>query len=284
MTTTSRSGCTFRIITFFLAAILSGCIDSAFLPSKANFGYEVEKGTEYHDVFLRTSDDVQIHGRFLRAVGYPKGTVLVFHGNAQNLSAHLKTVSWLPRDGYHVLMIDYRGYGYSTGKPGFPQVFQDLYAGFQWVSGNPQTAKLPLFLMGQSLGAALGAYFVGHDTDVRARLSGVILDGSFGSYRGLAREKMGESWLLWAFQYPASLLITDEYDPEGVIQNISPVPLLILHSPEDNIIPYRFGEALYRKARQPKGFIRTEGRHLETYLYPDYRQKIVDFLDQTRIR
>jgi alpha-beta hydrolase superfamily lysophospholipase len=53
------------------------------------------------------------------------------HGNAQNISAHIHSVHWLPKQGYHVYLIDYRGYGDSTGKP--TGVIDDINTGFTWL-------------------------------------------------------------------------------------------------------------------------------------------------------
>jgi uncharacterized protein len=261
-----------------LALSLSGCTNFIFQPDRFTYYTPRELGLDFYDVFLKTPDDIQIHGWFLKAKGVAKGTVFVLHGNAQNLSSHVLSISWLPGAGYHVFIIDYRGYGDSFGKPNIPGAILDIKTGFMWLNENPEVQQRPLFLLGQSLGAALGVYFVGNDPEVKQHLSGVILDAGFSGYRTIAREKFADFWLTWLFQYPFSKLFSDEYDPEDFIAKISPLPVLIMHSKEDRLVPFNHGKRLFEHAGQPKFFIETEGGHIDTFRFNRYRQDFLDFM------
>ncbi|MBD9461403.1 alpha/beta hydrolase, partial [Pseudomonas sp. PDM05] len=101
---------------------------------------------QYRDVTLTTADGVRLHAWWLPAkAGVPlKGTVLHLHGNGGNLAWHLGGSWWLPEQGYQVLLLDYRGYGLSEGKPSLPAVYQDLDAAFSWIDTAAETQHQPL--------------------------------------------------------------------------------------------------------------------------------------------
>ncbi len=283
MKTLSLPGAIFRLAGKITALIalslsLSGCTNFIFQPDRFIYHTPGELGLDFHDVFLKTPDDIQIHGWFLRAKGVAKGTVFVLHGNAQNISSHVLSISWLPGAGYNVFIMDYRGYGDSTGEPNVPGAILDIKAGFMWLNKNPEVQQRPLFLLGQSLGAALGVYFVGSDPEVKRHLAGVILDAGFSRYRTIAREKFDDFWLTWLFQYPLSQLFSDKYDPEDFIAKISPLPVLIMHSKEDRLVPFNHGKRLFEQAGKPKFFIETEGAHIDTFRFNRYRQDFLEFM------
>ena len=121
-------------------------------PGKANL--------QYRDVTLTTADGVKLHAWWLPAkAGVPlKGTVLHLHGNGGNLAWHLGGSWWLPEQGYQVLLLDYRGYGLSEGKPSLPAIYQDIDAAFGWIDKAPETQGQPLIIPakpGRCTGGAL---------------------------------------------------------------------------------------------------------------------------------
>jgi len=263
-----------------LAWLLSGCTNYIFRPNSNVYHTPKELQLNYYDVFLKTPDNVQIHGWFLRAKGPSRGTVFVLHGNAQNISAHVMTISWLPASGYNVFIMDYRGYGNSTGTPSIPEVFLDIKTGLIWLNNNLEVQEKPLFLLGQSLGAALGVYFVGNDSDAKKRFSGIILDASFSRYQIIAKEILSENWVTWIFQYIFPEFLSDKYDPEDFIAKISPLPVLIMHSKQDRIIPFNHSKRLFKQAEEPKFFVETEGGHIETFRYAHFRREALEFMSR----
>ncbi|MDQ5984607.1 MAG: hypothetical protein CSYNP_00302 [Syntrophus sp. SKADARSKE-3] len=263
-----------------IALCLTGCTNYFFQPDHYVYHTPTELGLTFHDVFLKTPDDVQIHSWFLRAKGIPKGTVFVLHGNAQNISSHFTSVAWLPASGYHVFIMDYRGYGDSTGTPDITMVFLDIKTAMTWLFKMPDVKQMPIFLLGQSLGAALGVYFLGTDPDVKQNLAGVILDGCFSRYRMIVKEKMAESWLTWSFQDAFALFISDKYDPEDYIAKLFQLPILIIHSQGDRVVPFHHGKLLYEQAREPKLFIESEGGHIATFRYERCRRDLLKFMSR----
>src|SRR5690606_2248170 len=98
--------------------------------------------------------------------------------------------------------------GRSTGKPDIAPALMDVETGYHWLTQYPHTQHIPLFILGQSLGGALTITFAAQQMpDLKKQVAGIVVDSSFASYRGIAREKLGQFWLTWAFQYPLSWLV-----------------------------------------------------------------------------
>jgi hypothetical protein len=258
--------------------LISGCASAFFHPDRIFYNSPREFGLKFRDVFITAPEQIQLHGWFLPAPIDPKGTVFFLHGNSQNISAHINSVYWLPEAGYNVFLLDYRGYGDSSGTPTIPGAISDIKIGFTWLERHKAVQNKPIFLLGQSLGASLGIYFVGTIPDVKSSLHGVILDASFSSFRLIAREKLSGFWPTWPLQYPISLLITEKYDPEDYVQNIAPVPVLIMHSNEDEVVGPSHSQRLYELAVEPKFYAQTQGRHIDTFKYYEHRKTVLNFM------
>ncbi len=267
-----------RLTLAYVALALAGCSGAFFYPDRWIRRTPDQLGLIYHDVWLQTPDKVKLHGWFLDAPDQPRGTVLFLHGNAENISTHIYSVAWLPAEGFQVLLLDYRGYGQSEGEPRLPEVLIDVDTALRWLERRPGVQGKALFLFGQSLGASLAAYYVGARRDIRQRLSALVLDAPFASYRALARQKLGDFWLTWPLQYPLSLLITDRYSPIHNIANISPLPLLVVCSRNDTIIPAAHTLRLFEAASEPKELLLINGPHIGAFIYRDHQEKLLRFL------
>ena len=126
------------LISGFLVIVLAGCIERMFFyPDSATYTTPAQLGVRAEDVQIVTADGSRLHGWFLPAVGNAKGTVLHLHGNAANVSNHLPLVSWLPARGYNVLMVDYRGFGRSQGKPSLDGIVDDAAAALAYLRTRP---------------------------------------------------------------------------------------------------------------------------------------------------
>jgi hypothetical protein len=156
-------------------------------------------------------------------------------------------------------------------------VLQDVAAGFDWLAREPAAQGLPLFLLGQSLGAALGGFLVGSDPAVRSQLRAVVLDAGFARLRWIAREAAASSWLTWPLQWPASWSMPDDYDLLDRVGGISPVPLLLIHGTQDDIVPYRHAEALFSVAQPPRFLLRYDGPHIGSFQDEAIRETVLRF-------
>ncbi len=237
-------------------------------------------GLEYQDVTLKTEDDLMLHGWFLPAKGETKGSIYFLHGNAENISTHLHSVYWLPEMGYQVFLIDYRGFGLSEGTPDLPGALNDVKTGFNWLIKQQSVSDKPVFLLGQSLGASMAIYFAATDDTAKNHLSGVISDAAFTRYRDIARHVADQTWLTWPLQYPVSWSVVRQYDPIDYIGSLSPIPLLLIHSQDDVIIPFKYSIALFETAAEPKTRIETKGLHSMTFNNPQNRWVLLNFFEK----
>lgn len=235
-----------------------------------------------------SSKNNKIHGWHIKSkLRESLGTIIHFHGNAQNLSAHIWFSHWMTNYGFDLIIFDYSGYGFSTGNPNQNQLVRD---GFNVVKWSVQSTKIikPIFILGQSLGGRIAITSlnqIGTQFDISGNIGGIILDSTFNSYRDLARMKLSEFWLTWPLQYPLSWLVSDEYDPNLMTQKISEVPLLAFHSNHDPVVPINAGMDLYKQFTGSANIeIMQESGHTlaltENPQFKQNRKQIVNFLCQ----
>lgn len=272
-------GMTRRAITLMLLLIffLSGCTDLFFQPMRQHIRSPKDISLIYENLYVEVEQDIKLHGWFLPAQ-QSKGTVIFLHGNGENISTHISSVHWLPAEGFNVFLFDYRGYGKSSGSVSLNASIEDTQKVIYFIRRREDVRDKKLFLFGQSLGGAIAinALSVGNFQGI---INALIVDSSFSDFRRIAREKLSLSWLLWPFQYPLSWTIAGNYDPEEVIANISPIPILIIHGTADKIIPFHHSMRLFLAAKYPTEFWEIpNGKHIKFVLNQTYRKRLVDYL------
>lgn len=226
-------------------------------------------GLAYEDVYLETEDSESVHGWFVPAQN-SRYTVLFFHGNAGNISGRLETIDLLHELNLNVFIIDYRGYGKSSGRPTEKGTYRDAEAAWNYLKEQRGIPIDSMIVMGRSLGAAIAA-----DLAARIQPAGVILESPFTSVPDMAAELY--PWI------PARRLARFSYPTEENISKIKS-PLLIAHSESDEIIPYEHGQLLYEKANQPKTFLDLQGGHNDGFLATGnlYRERLNIFISNLK--
>jgi len=208
-------------------------------------------GLEYEEVTLQTIDNVTISGWYIPAK-HEKGIILFCHGNAGNISHRLDSISIFHNLGLSVMIFDYRGYGKSGGNPSERGTYLDAEAAWNYLVEVKQKSPDRIILFGRSLGAAIAA-----DIALKKIPAGLILESSF-----LSVPEMGKKHYPWI---PVNYLSKYYYSTKDRIKSIT-CPKLIIHSPDDEIVPFEHGKSLFEKAVQPKEFLQIKGGHNEGFL------------------
>jgi fermentation-respiration switch protein FrsA (DUF1100 family) len=262
-----------------LFLLTTGCTSLFFQPQKELVDNPIAKLFLPEDVFFKTPDGLTLHGWLFKARD-SRGSILVLHGNAQNLSTHVNSVLWLVQEGFNVFIFDYRGYGKSEGKPTVQGVHVDAEAALETLLTLPGVDKEKIAVLGQSIGGAVAVYLVAN-SPYKQRVKALIIDSVFSSYRLIAREKMAGFFITWPFQYPLSFLFSDYYSPVKWINKVYPVPILILHGAKDRIVPVHHGHILYDAALQPKEFVETAAPgHIRAFADEEVRKNVAAYLSR----
>jgi fermentation-respiration switch protein FrsA (DUF1100 family) len=211
-------------------------------PAEVNLAYE--------DIRLVTSDNLKLHGWY---VPHPesRATVLFFHGNAGNISHRLHTLLIFHRLRLSVLIIDYRGYGQSEGKPTEQGTRLDANAAWQYLTQQRKISPDQIVLFGRSLGATVAA-----ELATRHRPAALIVESAFTSVPDIAADLY--PWL------PVRWISRFSYNTREYLRQVS-CPVLVVHSKEDDIIPFTHGQTLYQAVDGNKDLLILHGGHNEGF-------------------
>ena len=205
-----------------------------------------DAGLVYEDVHLTTSDNIGIHGWFLPHEN-PRATMLFLHGNGGNISHRLEKLAMYHQMGLAVLIIDYRGYGLSQDSPSEQGTYLDAEAAWKYLSGNKSLPADKIIIYGESLGGAVATWLA-----LQHQPGALILESAFTSVMD-----MGKHYYPWL---PIRWISRIRYPTLDRIKQVH-VPLLIIHSPMDDIVPYAQGQELFAAANEPKSFLEITGDH-----------------------
>lgn len=207
-------------------------------------------GWEYEDVRLPVAGQVT-HGWYI-PLEDARGTVLFSHGNAGNIADRLESVELLRRLRVNVLLYDYGGYGYSTGRPSERRCYGDIQAMWRYLTEEREVPPADIVLFGRSLGGGATTHLAAAVTP-----AAVVLESTFLSTSQMAKEML--PWL------PVGPLVRHRFNNAANVPKFTS-PVLIIHSPDDTIIPFRHGRELFRLAPEPKQFLQIQGDHNEGFV------------------
>jgi len=209
-------------------------------------------GLPFEEVELRTTDGERIHGWFIPAATPARVTVLLLHGNAGNISHRFEKLSVLRPLGTDVLMVDYRGYGRSSGQPTEKGTYRDADAAYEYLVQTRKVDPRRLVMYGESLGAAVAV-----DLASRQPVGGLVMESAFSSAVEVGQE-------MFPF-LPARLLVRNRYESVNKIGRVA-APVLILHSRDDELFKWHHPQQLYDAAREPKRLVELRGGHNDAFL------------------
>jgi len=224
-----------------------------------------QAGLPYEDVRLTTGDGLGLHGWFIPAP-QSRGTVLFLHGNAGNISHRIDSLQMFHRLGYSTFIFDYRGYGNSSGTPSEQGTYRDAEAAWRYLTEQQNIPSCRIVLFGESLGGAVASWLA-----ARQKPAALVIASGFTSVPDLAQH---------FYPYlPVRWLAHLRYDTRKNLRAVA-VPVLIAHSPEDEIIPFEHGQALYAAANSPKRFLELGGGHNDGFIFmrESWVRELKDFL------
>ena len=235
-----------------MCLVVSGCVASlAYYPSREVTSTPACIGIEYEDVWIGTVDEIEISGWWIPADGANK-TVLFFHGNAGNMGDCLDKIRVIRGIGFNLLLIDYRGFGKSAGSPTEKGLFLDADAAMGYLVEKKQIEPGSIILWGFSLGGAVAAR-----TAEKHHAGMLILESAFTSLTEAANDIF--PWV------PGRVLKNHSYDTMKYVKRVN-IPTLVIHSVDDEIIPFHHGQRLYDAIAAPKAFIEIQGCHTQVFL------------------
>jgi hypothetical protein len=238
-----------------------------YFPMSAHEATPAGLGLAHQELSLQAEDGVRLHGWFL-PVKDSRGSVLVCHGNAGNISHRLdRALLMQSRLRLDVLLFDYRGYGRSEGSPDEPGTYRDARAAYRWLREHGQGAER-IVIFGESLGSAVAL-----ELALGAPARALVLESPFTSIPDMARA-------VYPF-LPVWPLVRTRYDNLAKVSRLR-MPLLVLHGDRDDVVPFAQGKRVFEAAPEPKRFFAIPGAsHNDTYLVGGdaYWRAIAEFLD-----
>ena len=202
-------------------------------------------GLLFEDIYFETMDHARLNGWLIKSPN-ARGTVLFFHGNAGNLSHRLEKIQMFHELGVNIFIIDYRGYGNSSGKPSEQGVYADGLAAYDYAASRKDLSGQSIAAYGDSLGGVVAI-----EVATKRKLAGLIVDSSFTSAADVSHA---------IFPFIPTFLLSTKMDSINKVKDLS-LPKLFIHSLNDEIIPFALGKKLFEAAAGPKQFLQITGGH-----------------------
>lgn len=240
-------------------------------PTRHLDGTGADLGKPFEDVFFKASDGVELNGWFYPAESQNgEMAFLNCHGNGGNISDRLGMYRAMLAMGASVLTFDYRGYGRSKGKPTEEGTYLDAQAAYRWLRQKGFAAR-NIIVYGESLGGGIAS-----ELCLREETGGLVLQSTFTSLPDIGAE-------LYPY-LPVRLMGRIKYDTRGKLPRIK-VPVLVLHSRDDDFIGFRHSERNYAAANAPKFFAELSGGHNDpAWEAPEFERALEKFMACVRER
>lgn len=237
-----------------------------FIPSRQVNITPKSVGLEFESVQLMTPDRVRLSAWFIPSKEPDSYVILQCHGNGGNISNRVDYSLLFHQMGLASLQFDYRGYGNSEGTPTEEGLYLDAITAWEYLVNERQISPHKIILYGESLGGGVASYLA-----LQKPIGGLILASTFTSVPDRAAE-------LYPF-LPVRSLANYQFNTYDRLPQIK-VPILVIHSREDVIIPFSHGEKNFARANEPKIFLEISGDHNYGFLDSGkvYTDGILDFI------
>ena len=235
------------VISFFVV----GCSMNVFFyfPDKN----AVVASDKAEEIYIPYDKDKKIHALLFKKEN-PIASVFILHGNGGSLTGWQSVAEMLLDEGYQTFIFDYPEYGNSDGHARHNVVIEASQKAFEYFTAIPEVIPTKKIIMGFSLGANL-ALKIGPDN--QDQLDAMVIEGGFTSYR-----KIGINNTPKLLRFAPFMLMGSKFKGEETIKSWTK-PLLIVHSTEDDVIPYKMGQEIYKNAASTRKELWTiKGPHI----------------------
>jgi hypothetical protein len=216
----------------------------------------------------------ELYGWWVSASTENAPTFLYLHGNYRNIGNNLEHTQHLHNLGYNVLLVDYRGYGKSSGsKPSEAKAYEDAEAAWQYLLKVRGVKPQQAFIYGHSLGGGIAIDLAVHHPEA----AGLITECTFTSMVDMGKLEYG--------YLPIDWLINQRFEALQKVPGLK-IPVLFIHGTWDKKIPYQMAQQLYAAAPQPKMLTLIEGgehSNTGTIGWIEYRDAVTAFVKHTLI-
>ena len=229
----------------------------------------------FKSISFPSKNGKKITGYWVEAKDSVFASILFLHGNAGDINDRIESIKTLSRNGFNVLIIDYQGFGRSEGEVSHQNLVDDSENALEYLKNLNSEKELPIIILGRSIGGHL-AVKIAHDH--QDLVSALVIEGAFTNHHRIAVQI--SPFFLKPF---AELLVVSEYKASELIKEVK-IPKLIIHSTEDETIPYWMGVELYKKAPEPKYFWKINGCHIcGLSLFPaNYINKLKELITKNK--
>jgi fermentation-respiration switch protein FrsA (DUF1100 family) len=236
-----------------------------FHPDLVMTAHPGSRGLKFERLWLTAEDGVRLRAWWIPAARAGAPVMLCFHGNGGNISSRTDKMRIFHDAGAAQLWVDWRGYGESLGSPSEAGLYRDARAARAWLDAVEHVPPSRLVLYGESLGNGPAV-----ELALRAPAAGLIVDSGFASI-----PEMAKVTLPW---FPMSLAAI-RFDNLSKLPRIT-LPTMVLHSPQDDVIPYEQARRNFAAAAGPKRFVVLKGKHNDGFLdsQPGYGEAMKSFL------
>jgi fermentation-respiration switch protein FrsA (DUF1100 family) len=223
---------------------------SIYFPTRDYEAAPGDFGLRAETLEIPSSDGVRLAGWWIRGVG--STALLYFHGNGGNVSHRLERTKMLVDSlGLDVFLVDYRGYGKSSGAPSEAGLCADGEGIYEAARARGFTPDR-IVLFGESLGGAVAV-----ETALKKPARAIILEAPFLSIPKMART---------IYPFLPSFLVRTKFDNETKIGRVG-IPKLIVAAEMDDVVPFEQTRRLFEVAAEPKQFFVIRGAaHNNTYI------------------
>lgn len=243
----------------------------AFFPDKKNVISSDNLPKNVQEIYIETIDRIKIQCYLIPNTSSDK-LLIYFHGNGGNIGHRLHDLMRLNSFGVTVLGVGYRGYGKSQGNPSEQGIYIDGQSTLDHAISELGYPIENIIILGRSIGTTVAV-----NVAQNKNIDRLILVTPLTSGKDHAK-KTGLGFL--------SSLAGESFNNIDKIENIS-CPLLVIHGDQDKVIPFEMGEAMYKKAKSQKLFIKIVGaghNNLSTAYHKSYWPPIDMFINQNELK